>query len=120
MRVFRVDNPHTKAFAFWEWCIAAVRKEHPEAIFLAEAFTRPYVMAHLAKIGFNQSYSYFTWRHSKIEFSKYIEELTTPEMLATMRPNFWPNTPDILPEVLQRGDRPTHLQALPAGRDAVA
>jgi starch synthase (maltosyl-transferring) len=100
--VFRVDNPHTKAFAFWEWMIATVRSEHPEAIFLAEAFTRPRVMERLAKIGFNQSYTYFTWRQSSWELREYLEDLAT-RTVDYFRPNFWPNTPDILTEQLQTG-----------------
>ena len=100
--IFRVDNPHTKAFAFWEWAIATIRSEHPEAIFLAEAFTRPRVMERLAKIGFNQSYTYFTWRQSWWELRQYFEELAT-RTVDFMRPNAWPNTPDILTEQLQTG-----------------
>jgi len=100
--VFRVDNPHTKAFDFWEWVIATIRREHPEAMFLAEAFTRPRVMERLAKIGFNQSYTYFTWRQSAWELRTYFEELAT-RTVDYMRPNAWPNTPDILTEQLQTG-----------------
>ncbi len=100
--VFRVDNPHTKAFAFWEWVIATIRREHPETMFLAEAFTRPRVMERLAKIGFNQSYTYFTWRQSGWELRTYFEELAT-RTVDFMRPNAWPNTPDILSEQLQTG-----------------
>jgi starch synthase (maltosyl-transferring) len=100
--VFRVDNPHTKAFAFWEWVIPTIRREHPEAMFLAEAFTRPRVMERLAKIGFNQSYTYFTWRQSAWELRTYFEELAT-RTVDYMRPNAWPNTPDILTEQLQTG-----------------
>jgi starch synthase (maltosyl-transferring) len=100
--VFRVDNPHTKAFAFWEWAIATIRREHPEAMFLAEAFTRPRVMELLAKIGFNQSYTYFTWRQSSWELRSYFEDLST-RTVDFMRPNAWPNTPDILTEQLQTG-----------------
>ena len=102
MTIFRVDNPHTKAFAFWEWMIATVRAEHPEVIFLAEAFTRPRVMERLAKIGFNQSYTYFTWRQSRWELQEYLEDLST-RTVDSFRPNFWPNTPDILTEQLQTG-----------------
>jgi starch synthase (maltosyl-transferring) len=102
--VFRVDNPHTKAFAFWEWVIPTIRGEHPEVIFLAEAFTRPRVMERLAKIGFNQSYTYFTWRQSSWELRTYFEELAT-RTVDYMRPNAWPNTPDILTEQLQTGGR---------------
>ncbi len=100
--VFRVDNPHTKAFAFWEWVIGTIRREHPEAMFLAEAFTRPRVMERLAKIGFSQSYTYFTWRQSSWELRSYFEELAT-RTVDYMRPNTWPNTPDILTEQLQTG-----------------
>ncbi len=100
--VFRVDNPHTKAFAFWEWAIPTIRAEHPEAIFLAEAFTRPRVMQRLAKVGFSQSYTYFTWRQSAWELRSYFEELST-RTVDYMRPNAWPNTPDILTEQLQTG-----------------
>src|SRR5215207_471726 len=103
--VFRVDNPHTKAFAFWQWVIPTIRTETPEAIFLAEAFTRPRVMERLAKIGFNQSYTYFTWRQSAWELRTYFEELST-RTVDYMRPNVWPNTPDILTEQLQTGGRP--------------
>ncbi len=101
VRIFRVDNPHTKAFAFWEWMIAELRENYPDMIFLSEAFTRPKVMYKLAKIGFNQSYTYFTWRNTKKEFTDYLTELTTTEVREFFRPNFWPNTPDILPQHLQ-------------------
>ena len=110
--VFRVDNPHTKALRFWEWCIGEVKKKHPEAIFLAEAFTRPKLMYALAKGGFSQSYTYFTWRHTKDEFTKYLQELAKPPVSDFYRPNFWPNTPDILPEHLQYGGRPVFLQRI--------
>jgi starch synthase (maltosyl-transferring) len=100
--VFRVDNPHTKAFAFWEWVIPTIRREHPQAMFLAEAFTRPRVMERLAKVGFNQSYTYFTWRQSAWELRTYFEELAT-RTVDFMRPNAWPTTPDILTEQLQTG-----------------
>ena len=100
--VFRVDNPHTKAFAFWEWAIATIRAERPDVIFLAEAFTRPRVMERLAKIGFNQSYTYFTWRQSWWELRQYFEDLAT-RTVDYFRPNAWPNTPDILTEQLQSG-----------------
>lgn len=96
VKIFRVDNPHTKPFIFWEWCINEVQKEHPDVIFLAEAFTRPKIMAELAKGGFTQSYSYFTWRTSREEMQEYMTELTRTELREYMRPNFWPNTPDIL------------------------
>ncbi|MEM1217322.1 MAG: alpha-1,4-glucan--maltose-1-phosphate maltosyltransferase [Bacteroidota bacterium] len=97
VKIFRVDNPHTKPFLFWEWCISEVQKEHPDVIFLSEAFTRPYVMAGLAKIGFTQGYSYFTWRNNKAEMQEYLTELTQTDWRDFFRPNFWPNTPDILP-----------------------
>jgi starch synthase (maltosyl-transferring) len=102
--VLRVDNPHTKAFPFWEWCIATIRTEHPEVIFLAEAFTRPRVMERLAKLGFNQSYTYFTWRQSAAELREYYTDLST-RTVDYFRPNSWPNTPDILTEQLQHGGR---------------
>ncbi len=101
VKIFRVDNPHTKSFGFWEWLIADVRERHPDAIFLSEAFTRPKVMYRLAKIGFTQSYTYFTWRNTKQEFTDYLNELTKTEVREFFRPNFWPNTPDILPQHLQ-------------------
>lgn len=104
--VFRVDNPHTKAFPFWEWMIGEVKLMHPEVIFLAEAFTRPKVMARLAKAGFTQSYTYFTWRNTKAELTDYLTELTRTDLREYFRPNFWPNTPDILPEYLQWSGRP--------------
>jgi starch synthase (maltosyl-transferring) len=112
VRVFRVDNPHTKPIAFWEWCLAEVKAHYPDAIFLAEAFTRPKLMYALAKCGFTQSYTYFTWRNSKGEFTQYMKELTTPPVAEFYRPNFWPNTPDILPENLQFGGRPGFIQRL--------
>jgi starch synthase (maltosyl-transferring) len=103
VRIFRVDNPHTKAFPFWEWVIAEVQKIYPDVIFLAEAFTRPRVMERLAKLGFTQSYTYFTWRNTKSELTEYMTELTKTNRSEYMRPNFWPNTPDILPFGLQTG-----------------
>jgi starch synthase (maltosyl-transferring) len=103
--IFRVDNPHTKPFAFWEWAIAEVRARHPRAVFLSEAFTRPSVMKYLAKAGFSQSYTYFTWRNTKAELTRYLEELTESESREYMRPNFFANTPDIAPEFLQIGGR---------------
>ncbi len=109
VQIFRVDNPHTKSFAFWEYAIAAVKAQHPGAIFLAEAFTRPRIMYQLAKLGFTQSYTYFTWRNDPREMNEYLTELTTTEVKEYFRPNFWPNTPDILHEVLQTGGRPTFL-----------
>ena len=110
--VFRVDNPHTKPLPFWEWCIGEVKAQHPEAIFLAEAFTRPKIMQQLAKAGFSQSYTYFTWRTAKWELTEYLRELTHTNMREYFRPNFWPNTPDILPEHLQWGGRPAFVQRL--------
>jgi starch synthase (maltosyl-transferring) len=101
--VFRVDNPHTKSFAFWEWAITEVKREHPEVIFLAEAFTRPKVMHRLAKLGFTQSYTYFTWRNSKEELTEYFTELSQGPGSEYFRPNAWPNTPDILHAELQSG-----------------
>ncbi len=105
VRVFRVDNPHTKALPFWEWCIAEVRKTHPEVIFLAEAFTRPHVMYGLAKMGYTQSYTYFSWRTEKEELTEYMQEITTAPVAEFFRGNLWPNTPDILPEFLQTENR---------------
>ena len=110
--VFRVDNPHTKPFAFWEWLIAEVKRDHPDVIFLAEAFTRPRVMERLAKVGFSQSYTYFAWRHTKHELEDYLRELTTTSLADYFRPNFWPNTPDILTEAMQVGGRPTFAARL--------
>lgn len=109
VRVFRVDNPHTKPFRFWEWVIAEVRRDHPDVIFLAEAFTRPKVMYRLAKLGFSQSYTYFAWRNSKAELTEYFTELTQTPVREFFRPNLWPNTPDILTEALQYGGRPTFM-----------
>lgn len=106
VRIFRVDNPHTKALAFWEWVIDDVKARHPDLIFLAEAFTRPSLLSRLAKIGFSQSYTYFTWRNSKQELTDYFRELTTREIRDVFRPSLWPNTPDILHEYLQRGGPP--------------
>lgn len=105
VRVFRVDNPHTKSMAFWEWVIAEVKAVYPETIFLAEAFTRPAVMYRLAKLGFSQSYTYFTWRNTKPEITAYFTELTQSPAKEFFRPNLWPNTPDILNEYLQFGGR---------------
>jgi starch synthase (maltosyl-transferring) len=112
VRIFRIDNPHTKAFRFWEWTIADVRERHPEVLFLAEAFTRPRVMERLAKAGFNQSYTYFTWRNTKKEIEEYMTELTKTEMRYYFRPNFWPNTPDILPPALIQGGENAHIMRL--------
>ena len=109
VRIFRVDNPHTKPVAFWEYLIKGVREKYPETIFLAEAFTRPKMMKALAKAGFNQSYTYFTWRISKQELIDYFTELTQTEMSEYFRPNLWPNTPDILPVHLQEGGRPAFM-----------
>jgi len=112
IRIFRVDNPHTKPFAFWKWLIAAVRKDFPETIFLAEAFTRPRVMYRLAKLGFTQSYTYFAWRNTKWELTRYFTELTRAPVREFFRPNLWPNTPDILTEYLQMGGRPAFATRL--------
>lgn len=109
IRIFRVDNPHTKPFAFWEWLIQEVKGEHPEIIFLAEAFTRPKVMQRLAKLGFSQSYTYFTWRNTRAELTEYFTELTQTPMREYFRPNLWPNTPDILAEYLQHGGPPAFV-----------
>ncbi|WP_102960179.1 alpha-1,4-glucan--maltose-1-phosphate maltosyltransferase [Mangrovicella endophytica] len=106
VRIFRVDNPHTKPFPFWEWMIAEVRKVDPGVVFLAEAFTRPKVMKRLAKVGYNQSYSYFTWRNVKWELTEYMTELTQSKCVEYMRPNFFVNTPDINPRFLQVSGRP--------------
>jgi starch synthase (maltosyl-transferring) len=105
IRIFRVDNPHTKPFAFWEWLLAEVRAAHPEVLFLAEAFTRPRVMERLAKLGFSQSYNYFAWRTEAWELREYFTELTQSPVAEFLRPNCWPNTPDILTEQLQHGGR---------------
>jgi len=112
VRIFRVDNPHTKPFGFWEWLIREVRDQYPEVIFLAEAFTRPKVMYRLAKVGFSQSYTYFTWRTTKAELTEYFTELTQSDAREFFRPNLWPNTPDILPEYLQYGGRPAFITRL--------
>jgi starch synthase (maltosyl-transferring) len=109
VRIIRVDNPHTKPVAFWEYLIRGVREKYPDTIFLAEAFTRPKMMKVLAKAGFNQSYTYFTWRNSKRELIEYFTELTQTEMSEYFRPNLWPNTPDILPLVLSEGGRPAFM-----------
>jgi len=109
VRIFRVDNPHTKPFALWEWIIGEVRRTHPDVIFLAEAFTRPKVMYRLAKLGFAQSYNYFPWRNTKRELTEYFTELNTPPVSDFFRANLWPNTPDILPEYLQFGGRPAFM-----------
>ncbi|HEV2709321.1 MAG TPA: alpha-1,4-glucan--maltose-1-phosphate maltosyltransferase [Edaphobacter sp.] len=110
VQIFRVDNPHTKALPFWEWCITEIHKKHPGVIFLAEAFTRPHVMYSLAKAGFTQSYTYFTWRNTSAELQQYFEEITKPPVTDFFRPNLWPNTPDILHASLQNGGRPAFMQ----------
>ncbi|MGH9680445.1 MAG: alpha-amylase family glycosyl hydrolase, partial [Candidatus Acidiferrales bacterium] len=110
--IFRVDNPHTKSFAFWEWVIREIKHAHPEVIFLAEAFTRPKIMYRLAKLGYSQSYTYFTWRTSKPELTEYFEGMEKAGIREFFRPNLWPNTPDILPEHLQIGGRPAFLSRL--------
>jgi starch synthase (maltosyl-transferring) len=102
INIFRVDNPHTKPFIFWQWIMAEMRRDHPQVIFLSEAFTRPKIMARLAKVGFQQSYSYFTWRQTKAELEEYLTELTQTELRDYFRGNFWPNTPDILPFYIQK------------------
>lgn len=112
VRLFRVDNPHTKPFAFWEWLLRETRKVYPDLIFLAEAFSRPKVMHRLGKAGFSQSYTYFTWRNTREELSSYIESLINTETAEFFRPNFWPNTPDILPEILQVGGRRAFISRL--------
>jgi len=112
VHVFRVDNPHTKALPFWEWCVGQLMERHPDTILLAEAFTRPHAMYALAKIGFSQSYTYFTWRNSKAEIESYLKELTRPPLSEFFRPNFWPNTPDILPRALQQDGRPAFEQRI--------
>lgn len=109
VRIFRVDNPHTKPFALWSYVIDEVRKVDPEVIFLAEAFTRPRLKEYLAKLGFDQSYTYFTWRNSKREITEYLKELTKSDVSAYLRPNFFINTPDILPETLQTGSKTAFL-----------
>jgi starch synthase (maltosyl-transferring) len=112
VRIFRVDNPHTKPFALWEWLIAEIRREHPDVILLSEAFTRPRVMHRLAKLGFSQSYTYFAWRNTKAELTEYFTELATGETREYFRPNAWPNTPDILTAYLQTGGRPAFMARL--------
>ena len=106
VHIFRVDNPHTKPFGFWEWLVAEMRRLHPDVILLSEAFTRPKVMFRLAKVGFSQSYTYFTWRNMAWELYQYFTELAQPPTREFFRPNLWPNTPDILTEYLQTGGRP--------------
>ena len=109
VRIFRVDNPHTKPFRFWEWVISEIKTAYPETIFLSEAFTRPKVMYHLAKLGFSQSYTYFAWRNTKWELEQYFTGLTQNEEREYFRANLWPNTPDILTEYLQFGGRPAFM-----------
>ncbi|MGH8751222.1 MAG: alpha-1,4-glucan--maltose-1-phosphate maltosyltransferase [Burkholderiales bacterium] len=110
--IFRVDNPHTKPFALWEWLIGEVKREHPQIIFLSEAFTRPKVMHRLAKLGFTQSYTYFAWRNTRSELTEYLTELTQQDTREYFLPNLWPNTPDILTEYLQFGGRPAFMTRL--------
>lgn len=112
VRIFRVDNPHTKPFAFWEWLITTIHGTHPDVLFLSEAFTRPKTMYRLAKLGFTQSYTYFTWRVEKQELADYFLEVSTPPVAEFFRPNFWPNTPDILHATLQEGGRPMFIVRL--------
>ncbi len=112
VRVFRVDNPHTKPFPFWEWLIGEIKKKDPSVIFLSEAFTRPKIMYRLAKLGFSQSYTYFAWRNTKWELEEYFTELTRTEVKEFFRPNLWPNTPDILTEYLQMGGRAAFMARL--------
>lgn len=112
VKIFRVDNPHTKSFLFWEWLCGELREHHPEVLLLAEAFTRPKRMYRLAKIGFSQSYTYFTWRNSPVELREYLKELAHTEVREFFRPNFWPNTPDILHEDLQNGYRSSFMARL--------
>lgn len=112
VRIFRVDNPHTKPFCFWEWLISEVKKDHPDVIFLSEAFTRPKAMYQLAKLGFTQSYTYFAWRNTRRELMEYFTELTQTGVREFFRPNLWPNTPDILTEYLQTGGRPAFMARL--------
>ncbi|HUG94027.1 MAG TPA: alpha-1,4-glucan--maltose-1-phosphate maltosyltransferase, partial [Planctomycetaceae bacterium] len=112
VRIFRVDNPHTKPFAFWEWCLGEIRRAGPDVIFLSEAFTRPKIMYRLAKLGFTQSYTYFAWRNTQQELAEYFTELTQTDVAEFFRPNLWPNTPDILTERLQVGGRPAFMMRL--------
>jgi starch synthase (maltosyl-transferring) len=112
VRIFRVDNPHTKPFTFWEWVIGEIKRDYPETIFLSEAFTRPKVMYRLAKLGFTQSYNYFPWRNTKWELTEYLTELTKTQVREFFGANLWPNTPDILPEYLQYGGRPAFMTRL--------
>ena len=118
IRIFRVDNPHTKPFDFWEWLITDIKNRHPDVLFLAEAFTRPKVMYELAKLGFTQSYTYFAWRNAKRELTEYFKEITQTDVREYFRRNLWPNTPDILTEYLQQGGRPAFMIRLAAGCDS--
>tara|TARA_R110001583_G_scaffold84281_4_gene221845 strand:+ start:5350 stop:7284 length:1935 start_codon:yes stop_codon:yes gene_type:complete len=110
IKIFRVDNPHTKPFYFWNWIITEVKSKHPDILFLAEAFTAPKIMGQLGKQGYTQSYTYFTWRENKHEITEYVEELTKSEQREYIRPNFWPNTPDINPFHLQHANESKHIQ----------
>jgi starch synthase (maltosyl-transferring) len=112
IRIFRVDNPHTKPLPFWRWLIHSVRERHPDVVFLAEAFTSPARMYALAEIGFSQSYTYFTWKNSAAELADYMRELSSPAVSDIFRPNFFVNTPDILTEYLQHGGRPAFIARL--------
>ena len=112
VKIFRVDNPHTKAMPFWEWCLGSLRAKYPDTIYLAEAFTRPHIMYWLGKAGYTQSYTYFTWRNTKADLQTYLEEITKPPVTDFFRPNFWPNTPDILHKELQVGGRPAFMSRL--------
>ena len=112
VRIFRVDNPHTKPFDFWEWLITDIKSQYPDVLFLAEAFTRPKLMYELAKLGFTESYTYFAWRNAKAEITEYFTELTQTEVREYFRPNLWPNTPDILTDFLQKGGRPAFMLRL--------
>jgi starch synthase (maltosyl-transferring) len=107
--IFRIDNPHTKSFLFWQWCLEEIASENPDVVFLSEAFTRPRIMENLAKKGYHQSYTYFTWRNNKHELMQYMHELTQTEMREYFRPNFWPNTHDINPYILQSGHEPQYI-----------
>ena len=112
VRIFRVDNPHTKSLPFWEWVIGEIKTRHPDVLFLSEAFTRPNVMYRLAKVGFSQSYTYFTWRNTRQELTDYFNELMQTQVCEYFRPNLWPSTPDILPEFLQVGGNPSFMVRL--------
>jgi starch synthase (maltosyl-transferring) len=112
VRIFRVDNPHTKPLPFWEWLIGEIKRDHPDVLFLSEAFTRPKVMYELAKRGFTQSYTYFAWRNTQWDLTQYFKELTETQVREFFRPNLWPNTPDILTEYLQYGGKPAFMARL--------